>query len=249
MILGNICTRDCTFCAITRGSPPTPDPREPEHIAEAVKVLALNSVVITSVTRDDLPDGGASHLARTTKVIHSYDKTIPIEVLIPDFQSSPTALKSVVDAQPSVLNHNLETVPRLYPEVRPSADYHRSLDLLLQAKLLNSGLLTKSGLMLGLGETRDEVIEAMSDMRQAGCDILSIGQYLQPSFQHHKVVRYIPPEEFEEYKSIGRELGFLRVVSGPLVRSSFRAFETYRLAKELTLTTAMQPKSHTNPTG
>jgi len=209
------------------GKPQAPDPYEPEHIVEAVDTLGLQYVVITSVTRDDLPDGGASHFAQTIKAIYSYNAKLSVEVLIPDFGGSPPALQIVIDAHPTVLNHNVETVPRLYPEVRPEAEYRRSLELLKRAKILNGGLLTKSGLMVGLGESRYEVIEVMSDLRQAGCDILTIGQYLPPSLRHHKLVRYLPPEEFEELKNMGEEMGFAYVMAGPLVRSSFHASEMY----------------------
>ncbi len=230
MILGNICTRNCTFCAVKPGKPQAPDPQEPEHIVEAVKKLGIQYVVITSVTRDDLPDGGASQFAQVITAIHNYEPNIRVEVLIPDLGGSFSALQTVVDACPAVLNHNVETIPRLYPEVRPEAKYQRSLELLEQAKLLNTGLLTKSGLMVGLGETQQEVIEVMTNLKQAGCDLLTIGQYLQPSLRHHKVVRFVTREEFEEYQNIGKEIGFISVVSGPLVRSSFHAAEMYHLA-------------------
>jgi lipoic acid synthetase len=227
MILGNICTRNCTFCAVKCGKPEAPDPQEPDRIVQAVDRLGLRYVVVTSVTRDDLPDGGSSQFAQTIRAVHKYDSNIAVEVLIPDFQGSSPALQTVVDASPAVLNHNIETVPRLYSEVRPEAKYRRSLDLLEQAKLLDNSLLTKSGFMLGLGESRGEVIEAMTDLRQAGCDLLTIGQYLQPSLEHHKLVRYIPPEEFEDYQIVGKNLGFVSVMSGPLVRSSYHAAEMY----------------------
>jgi lipoic acid synthetase len=227
MILGNICTRNCTFCAVKHGKPRAPDPQEPDHIVQAVDRLGLRYVVITSVTRDDLPDGGSSQFAQTIRAIHEYDPSIAAEVLIPDFQGSTSSLQTVVDASPAVLNHNVETVPRLYSEVRPQAEYGRSLDLLRQAKLLDGSLLTKSGLMLGLGESRGEVVEVMADLRQAGGDLLTIGQYLQPSLEHHRLVRYVRPEEFEEYQIVGRKLGFVSVMSGPLVRSSFHAAEMY----------------------
>lgn len=230
MILGDICTRNCTFCAVTKGKPLPLDPEEPEHVVAAVKRLGLHYVVLTSVTRDDLPDGGASHFAQTIEAIHKYAPSIMVEVLIPDFSGSLSALQTVIDAYPAVLNHNVETVPRLYHEVRPKANYQQSIELLKQAKCLDNGLLTKSGLMLGLGETRQEVIEVMVDLRQVSCDLLTLGQYLQPSLKHHKVVRYIPPEEFEEYQNAGREMGFTSVISGPLVRSSFHAAEAYLLA-------------------
>ena len=227
MILGNICTRNCTFCAVKCGKPGAPEPQEPDHIVQAVDKLGLRYVVVTSVTRDDLPDGGSSQFAQTIRAIHKYDSNIAVEVLIPDFQGSASALQTVLDASPAVLNHNIETVPRLYSEVRPQAKYRRSLELLEQAELLGNRLLTKSGLMLGLGESREEVIEVMADLRRAGCDLLTIGQYLQPSLEHHKLVRYIRPEEFEEYQIVGRNLGFASVMSGPLVRSSFHAAEMY----------------------
>jgi len=184
------------------------------------------------VTRDDLPDGGASQFARTVRAIHEYDSSIAVEVLIPDFQGSDSALRTVIDASPAVLNHNVETVLRLYPEVRPQAKYRRSLELLNQAKLLGNGILTKSGFMLGLGESRGEVIQVMVDLRRADCDLLTIGQYLQPSLEHHRLVRYVRPEEFEEYRIMAEKLGFVSVVSGPLVRSSFHAAEMYASAAQ-----------------
>jgi lipoic acid synthetase len=227
MMLGNTCTRNCTFCAVKHGNPRDPDPQEADHVVQAVDRLGLRYVVLTSVTRDDLSDGGASQFAQTIRAIRKHDSSIGVEVLIPDLQGSASALKTVVNASPAVLNHNIETVPRLYHEVRPQAEYRRSLDLLSQAKMLNASLLTKSGLMLGLGETRQEVIEVMADLRQAGCDFLTIGQYLQPSLEHHRLVRYIRPEEFEEHRVAVERLGFISVVSGPLVRSSFHAAEMY----------------------
>ena len=233
MILGDICTRNCTFCAVKHGMPQPADPEEPQHIVAAVNKLGLRYVVITSVTRDDLPDGGASQFAQTINATHEYDSNIPVEVLIPDFKGSTSALQTVMNASPAVLNHNVETMPRLYPEVRPEANYQRSLELLEKARLLNGNFITKSGLMLGLGETRGEVIEVMTDLREAGCALLTIGQYLQPSLSHHKVVKYIPPEEFQEYQNIGEKIGFTAVISGPLVRSSFHAAETYLSALEL----------------
>lgn len=227
MILGNVCTRNCTFCAVKHGKPQVPDPQEPDHIVDAVGRLGLKYVVITSVTRDDLPDGGSSQFAQTITAIHNCDPSIAVEALIPDFQGSASALQTVLDASLAVLNHNVETVPRLYSRVRPQAKYRRSLDLLEQARLHDNGLLAKSGLMLGLGESREEVIEVMGDLRQVGCDLLTIGQYLKPSLEHHKLVRYIRPEEFEEYQTVGRKLGFASVMSGPLVRSSFHAAEMH----------------------
>lgn len=227
MILGNICTRNCTFCAVKTGKPQAPDPQESDHIVQAVRRLGLRYLVITSVTRDDLPDGGSSQFAQTIRAIRKYDPNIAVEVLIPDFQGSASALQAVIDASPAVLNHNIETVSRLYSGVRPQAKYRRSLDLLKQAKLVDNRLLTKSGFMLGLGESREEVIEVLADLRRAGCDLLTIGQYLQPSLEHHRLVRYIRPEEFEEYRIVGKKLGFVAVMSGPLVRSSFHAAEMH----------------------
>lgn len=230
MILGDICTRNCTFCVVKKGKSLAPDPQEPEHIVAAVAKLGLRYVVITSVARDDLPDGGASHFSQTIGAIHKYDADIRVEALVPDFKGCLSALQTVIDACPTVLNHNIETVPRLYPQVRPQAKYQRSLELLEQTKRLDSRLLTKSGLMLGLGEERQEVIEVMTDLREVGCDVLTIGQYLPPSLRHQKLVRYVPPEEFAEYQHLGKEMGFVSVIAGPLVRSSFHAADAYLLA-------------------
>lgn len=229
MILGDTCTRHCTFCGIKKGHPQDPAPQEPQHIVDATSTLKLSYVVVTSVTRDDLPDGGATHFARTIRAIHDYDPAIAIEVLIPDFGGSRSALETVLSARPAVLNHNLETVPRLYPVVRPEADYRRSLEVLSRGRLIGDNLLTKSGIMLGLGESQREVIELMNDLRQAGCDVLTVGQYLPPSRRHHELVRYVSLEEFVEYQTIGKDMGFRSVFSGPLVRSSFHAAESYLL--------------------
>jgi len=233
LIAGNICTRHCTFCAVQHGQPKPLDCAEPERIVATVDKLGLRYVVITSVTRDDLPDGGAGHFAQALKAIHENDADIMVEVLIPDFQGSELALETVINAGPSVLNHNVETVPRLYAEVRPGADYQRSVRLLQRAKLASSRLVIKSGIMLGLGEIWTEVVAVMTDLREAGCDIITIGQYLPPSLGHHELVRYVPPGEFVEYRNVGMEMGFAAVVSGPLVRSSFHAAETYSRAVEL----------------
>ena len=227
LILGDVCTRRCTFCAVKKGSPNPVDEREPQHVFEAVKSLGLQYVVVTSVTRDDIADGGASQFVRTIEILHHQRKGVSVEVLIPDFGGSTKALRAVVQARTEVLNHNIETIPRLYPEVRPGADYNRSLEFLSEVKRMDSGLFIKSGLMLGLGETRDEVIEVMSDLREANCDLLTIGQYLRPSPKHHPVVAFISPEDFSAYEQIGREMGFAEVASAPLVRSSFRAAELY----------------------
>jgi lipoic acid synthetase len=228
LILGQTCTRNCTFCAIpTQEHPPAPDPAEPERIAQAATELCLKHVVITSVTRDDLEDGGASHFSATVKALREKDPPPTVEVLIPDFQGSFTALKKVVDCNPDIVNHNLETVPRLYPEVRPQAEYARSLRLLRSVKEINPKKITKSGLMLGLGEDRKEVLEVMGDLRKIDCDLITLGQYLRPSPAHHPVVRYIPPEEFEDLHKEGEEMGFKAVFSAPFVRSSFHAAEIF----------------------
>ncbi len=223
MILGRVCTRNCTFCNVTKGSVQPLDPNEPRHVAEAVKELQLRHVVVTSVTRDDLPDGGAGQFAEVINSIKALDKKVVVEVLIPDFQGDRDALKLVVDAKPEIINHNVETVPRLYPTVRPMAKYQRSLDLLRNVKEMDDSILTKSGIMLGLGERETEVIDVLKDLRNVGCDLMTIGQYLAPSKKHHPVVEYISPEVFDRYKDIGMEMGFKHVASSPLVRSSYHA--------------------------
>jgi lipoic acid synthetase len=223
MILGRVCTRNCTFCNVTKGSVQPLDPDEPRHVAEAVKELQLRHVVVTSVTRDDLPDGGAGQFAEVINSIKALDKKVVVEVLIPDFQGDRDALKLVVDAKPEIINHNVETVPRLYPTVRPMAKYQRSLDLLRNVKEMDDSILTKSGIMLGLGERETEVIDVLKDLRNVGCDLMTIGQYLAPSKKHHPVVEYISPEVFDRYKDIGMEMGFKHVASSPLVRSSYHA--------------------------
>ena len=231
LILGNICTRRCTFCAVEKGHPLPVDEAEPRHLLEAAEKLDLSYIVITSVTRDDLADGGASQFAKVINLLRENRSGAIVEVLIPDFRGSAEALKLVVEARPQVINHNVETVPRLYPKVRPGADYSRSLELLFMVKNLNPGIITKSGLMLGLGETREEVVEVMKDLREANCGLLTLGQYLQPSARHHPVIRFVPPEEFTRYRDIGREMGFIDVAAAPLVRSSFKAAELYAKVK------------------
>ena len=228
MILGSVCTRNCTFCAVGYGQPAPPDANEPEHIVEAVKKLGLRHVVITSVTRDDLPDGGAHQFAKVIEAIRSYDPGVTAEVLIPDFQGSISALAVVVAGHPAIINHNVETVPRLYLQVRPQAGYERSIQLLKNVKFIERELLAKSGLMLGLGEKREEVIQVMADLREVDCDFLTIGQYLRPSINHHQVVRFVSPLEFEEYKDIAVTMGFRGVASAPLVRSSFQADKMFK---------------------
>lgn len=227
LVLGRVCTRDCGFCAVEHGDPVPVDEKEAEKVAQAVQKMGLRYVVVTSVTRDDLPDGGASHYAKTIQAIRKVDGSAKIEVLIPDFQGDPSSLAMVLNASPDVLNHNIETVPRLYSKVRPQADYERSLRLLKRSKEYNPHLFTKSGFMLGLGEMREEVLGLMENLRQVECDFLTIGQYLQPRPERLPVVRFIPPEEFEEYKRIGEEMGFKAVASGPFVRSSFHASQLF----------------------
>ena len=223
MILGDVCTRSCGFCAVKTGRPEFLDKDEPRRVGEAVEIMKLRHAVITSVNRDELFDGGAQLFADTIREIRSRVPVCRIEVLIPDFVGSEQALNIVLDAQPDILNHNTETVPRLYKSVRPQAHYNRSLELLFRAK--QKGFLTKSGLMLGLGETIDEVIDTMSDLREVECDILTLGQYLQPTQSHLPVERYVRPEEFAMLKQRGLEMGFRYIESGPLVRSSYHAAE------------------------
>ena len=227
MIMGSRCTRNCGFCAVSQGPSGPPDPNEPDRVAEAVHNLRLNYAVITSVTRDDFPDGGASLFARTVKAIRRKTPDVRIEVLIPDFQGSKNALKAVVDSRPDVLNHNVETVPRLYDTVRPGAVYRRSIDLLKQAKTCDPNIITKSGIMLGLGESLKEINETLLDLLGTGCKLLTLGQYLQPSAAHLPVARYVPPEEFDRRREAALEMGFTEVASGPFVRSSYQAQKLY----------------------
>ena len=226
MILGNICTRACGFCAVPSGKPiGPPDEDEPRRVAEAVEKMGLRYAVVTSVNRDDQPDGGAYNFARTIEEIRRRVPGCKIEVLIPDFRGVWPALETVVAARPDVLNHNAETVPRLYRQVRKGAVYERSLELLRRAKALDPAMPTKTGLMLGLGETREEVLATMQDLVAQGTNILTLGQYLQPTPAHLPVVRFVHPDEFAEYKRLGEAMGFNHVESGPLVRSSYHAFE------------------------
>ncbi|NLM38074.1 MAG: lipoyl synthase [Firmicutes bacterium] len=227
LILGRNCTRHCRFCSVQKGPPEPVAPDEPQRVAEAVARLQLSHVVVTSVTRDDLPDGGAGQFAAVVTAVRRLNPGVTVEVLIPDFQGDQAALQKVLAARPDVLNHNLETVPRLYPNVRPEADYRRSLNLLAQVKALDPGILTKSGLMVGLGETEDELTAVMKDLRATGCDLLTIGQYLAPSRAHHRVAAYVTPAQFARYEQTGRELGFRHVAAGPFVRSSYRAAEAF----------------------
>jgi lipoic acid synthetase len=223
MILGNMCTRRCGFCAVRKGAPLDIDHDEPRRVAEAVALMGLRHAVVTSVNRDDQKDGGASQFAATIRAIHERVPGCHVEVLVPDFQGSHRAMEIVMEAGPEVLNHNTETVPRLYRTVRLGADYPRSLDMLAYAKSLSPKTPVKSGLMLGLGETMDEVLQVMRDLRAHHVDILTLGQYLRPSKKHLPIVRYVPLDEFAGLREAGRKLGFAHVESGPLVRSSYHA--------------------------
>jgi lipoic acid synthetase len=225
MILGNICTRNCRFCAIEGGKPLPVDEDEPKRLALAAKEMGLKHVVITSVTRDDLPDGGASHFARTIDELHNQLSCATIEVLTPDFKGDESALAIVIKSKPDIFNHNVETAPRLYPEVRPMADYRRSLSVLEKAKKIDPQIYTKSGIMIGLSETRSEISEVLKDLISVGCNILTVGQYLSPSKSHIEIHEYIHPEVFKDIEQEAKDLGFSYVASGPFVRSSFIAAE------------------------
>ena len=224
LILGDICTRGCRFCAISKGKPNLLDPEEPRNVALVVKELGLQHIVVTSVNRDDLPDGGSTHFTKTVFWIKVLNPGIRVEVLNPDFRGDKKALEAVVRSGIHILNHNVETVPRLYRRVRPGAMYQRSLELLNRAKEIRPDLLTKSGLMLGVGETLDEVMTTLKDLRQVDCDIVTLGQYLRPSGDHLPVERYVSPAEFDELKTEAQKRGFRHVESGPLVRSSYHAW-------------------------
>jgi lipoic acid synthetase len=226
MILGNVCTRRCGFCAVRKGAPLEVDYDEPRRVAEAVAAMGLRFAVITSVNRDDRKDGGAELFALTIRAIRERVPGCGIEVLVPDFQGSHAAMETVMEAAPDVLNHNTETVPRLYRQVRLGARYERSLDMLAYAKQIAPRTPAKSGLMLGLGETAPEVLSVMRDLRAHGVDILTLGQYLRPSPQHLPIVRYVPPAEFDEFRHAGDAMGFAHVEAGPLVRSSYHAAES-----------------------
>jgi len=232
MILGNICTRACGFCAVPSGKPiGPPEKDEPGRVAEAVEKMGLRYAVVTSVNRDDEPDGGAAIFAETIREIRRRVPDCRVEVLIPDFRGEWSALETVLEAAPDVLNHNMETVPRLYRQVRKGAIYERSLELLRRAKKSAPRIPTKTGIMLGLGETREEVVAAMNDLAAQDTDILTLGQYLQPTREHLPIVRFVHPDEFAEYKGIGESLGFRHVEAGPLVRSSYHAFEQSESAR------------------
>jgi len=225
MILGSTCTRSCGYCNVTHGTPRAPDEQEPVKVASAIHALELSYVVVTSVDRDDLPDFGASHFARTIRETRARIPACRLEVLIPDFQGDESALRIVLDARPDVLNHNIETVPRLYRTARPGGRYTRALEVLSRSREIAPDIATKSGLMVGLGEEWDEVVQTLQDLRTAGVNIVTIGQYLRPSVANLPMVRYYTPAEFAELKRIGIEMGFGHVESGPLVRSSYHAHE------------------------
>ena len=230
MILGDICTRRCHYCAVTTGRPTGIDLQEPSRLAETVRMMGLRYCVITSVNRDDLPDGGAFIFASCIKKIRAEVPGCKVEVLIPDFDGSGPALQKVVEARPDVLNHNIESSRRVFPRVRPRGNYQLSLDLLAQAKELDPRMVTKSGIIVGMGETSAEVVETMRDLRRVDCDLLTIGQYLRPSLKHLPIDRFYTPEEFAELREIGMAMGFKHVASGPLVRSSYHADEQHDAA-------------------
>ncbi|HHN64100.1 MAG TPA: lipoyl synthase [Nitrospirae bacterium] len=231
LILGDRCTRNCGFCSVSSGTPQPLDTTEPERVARAAAEMKLRYVVITSVTRDDLPDGGARQFALTVRMIRSLSEEIKIEVLTPDFKGQKDALEIVLNERPDVFNHNVETVPRLYPVVRPQADYKRSLRVLEMAKEIKKRQITKSGLMVGLGETFQEVVDVLRDLRSHGCDMVTIGQYLRPGKDNIPVVEYVTPGLFDRYRDVAYEMGFSFVASGPLVRSSMNAEEMYTLSR------------------
>lgn len=223
MILGNVCTRRCGFCAVNKGAPDLVDLNEPSNVGKACKEMELKHIVITSVTRDDLSDGGGEHYANTVLEIKRQNPTTTIELLIPDLEGNWEALKTILDSKPDILNHNIETVAELYNEIRPIAKYRRSLDLLKKVKEIDPTIFTKSGIMVGLGEKDEQIYATMDDLREVDCDILTIGQYMQPSKDHVKIKEYIHPDKFEEYKRIAEDKGFKYVASGPFVRSSYNA--------------------------
>lgn len=231
MILGRVCTRSCTFCNVAGGSPDAVDPAEPANIATAVRELGLRHVVITSVTRDDMSDGGSAHFAEVINAIKADNNETIVEVLIPDFQGDEAALRTVIEAGPHIINHNVETIPSLYPGVRPQADYNQSLELLQRVKAADRGLYTKSGIMLGLGEKEEQVLEVFRDLREVGCDFLTVGQYLAPSAKHHPVVNWVHPDQFDKYGRTAVEMGFIHASSAPLVRSSYLADEAMKSIK------------------
>lgn len=232
MILGNVCTRHCRFCGVAKGKPKTVDTDEPKHIGETVKLLGLKHVVITSVTRDDLQYGGAEQFASTVKQIHHFLPSASVEVLIPDFQGNETSLQIVLESGLDILNHNVETVPRLYRDIRPEADFERSLEVLRKAKAFSRTIITKSGIMVGLGEKRQEVLDVFKKLYEVECDALTIGQYLSPSGSSYPVQEYVRPEQFEEYEEEAVRIGIRWVYAGPYVRSSYNADALMKNVKE-----------------
>ncbi len=238
LIMGDICTRDCKFCDITFGRPGPLDKDEPQHILEAAKKLGLRHIVITSVTRDDLPDNGAAHFAGITKKLREYDEKLIIELLIPDMKGKEEDIQTIVDAKPDIINHNVEVVPRLFRKVTPQSNYETSLKLLKLVKEFDSSIYTKSGMMVGLGETKQEVFDVMKDLREVNCDILTIGQYLKPPSSNLEIEEYVHPEIFKEYEELAYDMSFQFVASAPFVRSSFNAeeadylFETNKVVEE-----------------
>ena len=228
MILGSNCTRNCRFCNVTFGRPEAVDASEPENVAKAIAALGLKYVVVTSVTRDDLKDGGSEHFAQVIGKIKEISPQTSVEVLIPDFKGSTEALKTVGDAAPAVISHNVETVPRLYGSVCPQSDYRTSLTVLKNIKLMYPSIMSKTGIMVGLGETKEDMVKVFKDLREVGCEILTIGQYLAPSSEHHAIIEYVHPDVFKEYEDIAYEMGFTFVKSGPLVRSSYHADEALK---------------------
>lgn len=225
LVMGDICTRACKFCDIKHGKPSPIDPHEIDHVVEATKTLGLKHVVVTSVTRDDVPDGGAKHFASITRKLRDYNENLIIELLIPDFKGKEEDIRTIVEAKPDIINHNVELVPRLFKKITPQANYNKSLKALKLVKEMNSDIYTKSGLMVGLGETKEEVIEVMKDLNEIKCDILTIGQYLKPPSSDLEIEEFVHPNLFKEYEEIAYKMGFQFVASAPLVRSSFNAEE------------------------
>jgi lipoic acid synthetase len=227
LVMGDTCTRNCGFCNIHHGTPAPLDTGEPERLCDMVKITGIKHVVITSVTRDDLPDGGAEHFKRTVELLKRTLPECTVEILVPDFNGNKQALETVLKSRPDVFNHNIETVQRLYNSVRPKASYGRSLDILACASRFGNGIRVKSGIMAGLGETFEEMLKVLSDLRKAGCEILTIGQYLRPSRVNIPVMEYVPPEIFRRYEEAGLEMGFSFIAAGPYVRSSYKALEAF----------------------
>lgn len=231
MILGNVCSRNCKFCNVTKGKPLPVDPMEPAKVAEAARKLGLSYAVVTSVTRDDLPDGGASQFVKVVHELKGISEDFAVEVLTPDFQGDSEALSAIAAAKPKVINHNTETIERLYPDIRPEANYRRSMEFIGKVKKLNPGIFSKSGFMVGLGESKDEVEKLLLDLHEQSCDIVTIGQYLPPSPGHYPVQEYVHPDVFLMYKIMAEEIGFRFVASAPFVRSSYRASEAFSIPK------------------